>query len=149
MIFSCFFLRGRVSFLLFKKKMIIHTYIYIHIYVESLLLLSKQHSLHNLVFLDQESSHHSVLHALVASRSAIRSGHGSFSLLGVDQLSLGHFLDALEGSATVSALGDGSLLGHVLDNVFATRSLHNTSSVRTGVVRAVLSEGHSAVFSHG
>ena len=58
-----------------------------------LLTLGHQHSLNDLVLLDQESSHDSVLHAAVAKSAAVRSVDGSLSLLGVDKLSLGHLLD--------------------------------------------------------
>ena len=101
------------------------------------------------MLLDQESSHDSVLHAAVAKSAAVRSVDGSLSLLGVDKLSLGHLLDALDSSAAVAALGDGSLLRHVLHHVSATRGLYDSPSVRTGVVRLVLSKGNSAVLSHG
>ena len=100
------------------------------------------------MFLNQESSHHTVLDAEVAQRTSVGSVNGSFSLLGVDEFSLGHLLDALDGSTAIAAFGDGSLLGDVLDDVSSTRGLYDTTSVRTGVVRLVLSESNSAVFSH-
>lgn len=99
-----------------------------------LLLLILQHSLDNLLLLDQESSDNSLLNTVGTSGTTVGSLDGLLGLGDLSVLSWSQGSDTLQSDTTVTTLGGGSLLLQVLGNQLTTWSLNDSNLVRLGVV---------------
>lgn len=99
-----------------------------------LLLLVLQHSLDDLLLLNQERSDNSLLHAVGASGATVRSLHGLVGLGHLSVLSRSQRGNTGQSNATVTALDLGSLFLDVLGHQLSTWGLDDLDLVGSGVV---------------
>ena len=97
-------------------------------------MLVLQHSLDNLLFLNQEGSDNSLLDTVGTSRTAVSSLHGLVGLGNLSVLSWSQRRDTWQLAATVTTLDLRSLLLDVLGNQLSTWGLDDLDLVGSGVV---------------
>lgn len=99
-----------------------------------LLLLILQHSLDDLLLLNQESSDNSLLDTVGASRTTVSSLDSLLGLGDLSVLSWSQGGDTLQRDTTVTTLWSGSLLLQVLSDQLTTWGLDDSDLVGLGVV---------------
>ena len=99
-----------------------------------LFLLVLQHSLDDLLLLNQEGSDDSLLDTVGASGTTVSSLHGLVGLGHLGVLSWSQRRDTWQLAATVTAFDLGSLLLDVLSNQLSAWGLDNLDLVGSGVV---------------
>lgn len=105
-----------------------------------LLLLLLQHSLDNLLLLNQERSDNSLLDTVGASRATVSSLDGLAGLGDVGVLSWSQRGNTGQGNATVATLDLGRLLLDVLGDQLSTWGLDDLDLVGSGVVWTLVTE---------
>lgn len=111
------------------------------------LLLVRHQLLDSLVLLQQKCSHNSSLYTPCAYSSAVYSGNGSLSLLGVGELSGGHTLDSTDGALAVRTFWCLGLLAEDLSYKTSTRCLNRYGT--TGLCCVVSSDELNTFIRHG
>jgi len=94
-----------------------------------------QHLSHDLLLLNQESTHNPVPDSLVTENTTISSANSPLPLEQTGLLLVCGRTDTLQMHTSDGALGDRGPLLLVLDDYLATRSLDHPNLVRFGVVR--------------
>lgn len=97
-------------------------------------LLLLQHSLDNLLLLNQESSNNSLLHTVGTSGTTVSSRHSLVGLGDLGVFSGSQSGDTGQGVTAVTTLRSGSSLLDMLSNQLTTRGLNDLDLVRSGVV---------------
>ena len=113
------------------------------LFASLLCLLVLQYSLDDLLFLNQECSHNSLLNTVSTSGSTVCSLNGLVGLGNLSVLSWSQGGDTLQSITTVTTLWSGGLFLDVLSNELSTRGLHHLDLVGSGVVRVSSSVGYS------
>lgn len=104
------------------------------LFLSLLLLLILQHSLDDLLLLNQESSDNSLLDTVGASRTTVSSLDSLLGLGDLSVLSWSQGGDTLQRDTTVTTLWSGSLLLQVLSDQLTTWGLDDSDLVGLGVV---------------
>lgn len=104
------------------------------LFASLLCLLVLQYSLDDLLFLNQECSHNSLLNTVSTSGSTVCSLNGLVGLGNLSVLSWSQGGDTLQSITTVTTLWSGGLFLDVLSNELSTRGFDHLDLVGSGVV---------------